>query len=113
MTLLEECIEALGNCEILSSQKSKEVLEKFESMFPITAWARIDWDKIQSKKGLVSIDEIIPYLINSIGEINTKVYIIWDDATLLVIGSELKDVLRTIDDVTACSFDTWIFSPIS
>jgi hypothetical protein len=41
------------------------------------------------------------------------IYVIWHEGTLPVIQSNLGKVLEVIDDITAVSFDTWIFSSSS
>ncbi|WP_456297627.1 CDI toxin immunity protein [Haloplasma contractile] len=43
--------------------------------------------------------------------LNEDVYILWDDGSLLAIKSKLKHIISTIDDITAVSFDTWLFHP--
>ncbi|WP_420196687.1 hypothetical protein [Caldibacillus thermoamylovorans] len=42
-------------------------------------------------------------------EYGKVVYVIWDEGTLPIIQSTLYKVFEVIDDVTAVSFDTWIF----
>ncbi|MGQ0437679.1 CDI toxin immunity protein, partial [Bacillus sp. B-TM1] len=39
------------------------------------------------------------------------IYIIWDEASLPIIKTNLHQILQVIDDVTAVSFDTWLYSP--
>jgi hypothetical protein len=47
MTLLDECIEALGeDAEILTDSEKEKILDTLESSFPFTEWGRIDWDKV-------------------------------------------------------------------
>lgn len=48
-TLYEECIEALGqeNIEILSDEAGRKVIKQFEQCFPITQWARVEWEKVE------------------------------------------------------------------
>ncbi|TGA96119.1 hypothetical protein E4665_16550 [Sporolactobacillus shoreae] len=114
MSLLDECIEALGeNVRVLSDNKRKEVIGDFECSFPITEWGRIKWDKETNYADVNTVDEIIFFLNQNIGDYSKAVYIIWDEGTLPVIKSDLNKVLEVIDDVTAVSFDTWIFSPSS
>ncbi|PFI39026.1 hypothetical protein COI73_30920 [Bacillus cereus] len=111
-TLLEECIDALGvNIEILEGTEGRKIIRSFENKFPITFWGRIDWDNIQNYGNLYNEDEIKVYLQNCFGTDSHLVYLIWDEATLPVIKTELPQVLEVIYDVTAVSFDTWIYSP--
>ncbi|WJE55913.1 hypothetical protein QRE66_29555 (plasmid) [Bacillus cereus] len=110
--LLEECIEALGeNIEVFEGEKREELLNSFENSYPITTWARIDWDKIQNYRDIYNINEIEPYLYNRYNLHSNIVYIIWDEASLPIIKTNLYQILQVIDDVTAVSFDTWIYSP--
>ncbi len=39
-----------------------------------------------------------------------EVYIIWDEVNLPIIKTDLFSVIDVIYDVTAVSFDTWLFS---
>ena len=55
MTLLEECIIALGNdTEILSSQETKITFQDMSNTFPMTKWGRIDWEKTDGNFEIVS-----------------------------------------------------------
>lgn len=114
MSLLDECIEALGeNIHVLSDNRRKKVIRDFECSFPITEWGRIKWEKEMKYADVNTVDEIMSFLNQNMGDYCKVVYIIWDEGTLPVIKSDLDKVLEVIDDVTAVSFDTWIFSPSS
>jgi hypothetical protein len=114
MTLLDECIEALGeDAEILMNSEKEKVLDALESSFPFAEWGRIDWDKVSKRENVNTVDDIIAYLENCYQNFDPVVYIIWDEGALPIIKSDLKKVLEVIADVTAVSFDTWIFSPTS
>ncbi|GAA0741806.1 hypothetical protein GCM10008906_23480 [Clostridium oceanicum] len=39
-----------------------------------------------------------------------NIHIIWDEANLPIIKSNLSNVIDVIDDTIAVSFDTWLFS---
>lgn len=107
MTLFEECLQALGpSSKVVDVQKSQEIFRKFEGTFPITKYARVDWSKIEKKVSISSIPEIT----ENVDE-NLEVMILWDNARLPVVSSTIKEVISVIDDVTAVSFDTWLFSP--
>ena len=113
MTLYKECLEALGSDIIILETKEaeKDILSKFESALPITSWARIDWDNMSKYSRVSSVEEIIPLLKTYFQEDEIKdVYIIWDQALLPIIHADLFEVLKVIDDVTAVSFDTWLYS---
>ncbi|OJE47377.1 hypothetical protein BAQ49_28720 [Bacillus proteolyticus] len=57
-TLLEECIETLGqNIRILSKEEREMVLINFETNFYITQGGRIEWSKITQCIEINTIDE--------------------------------------------------------
>ncbi|UYX52452.1 hypothetical protein M3Y14_29355 [Bacillus thuringiensis] len=56
------------------------------------------------------MEEIEPFLYNRYSLQSNIVYIIWDEASLPIIKTNLHQILQVIDDVTAVSFDTWIYS---
>jgi hypothetical protein len=114
MTLLDECIEALGeDAEILTDSEKEKILGTLESSFPFAEWGRIDWGKVSKKENVNTVNDITTYLEKCCQNFDAVVYVIWDEGTLPIIKSDLKKVLEVIDDVTAVSFDTWIFSPAS
>lgn len=108
MTLLEECLIALGeNVSVLSPERTTEVFDNLTKTFPISQWGRIDWEKIKhvirpsSKK----------YIKTYITPTESEVYILWDEASLPAIKTNLNSVLDVIDNVSIVSFDTWIYNP--
>ena len=110
-TLLEECIEALGeDIEILENTQGKMVV-KVLKMHSYYTMGRVDWSNIENYGDLYNEDEIKLYLQNCFGTYSQTVYIIWDNARVPVIKTNLHQVLNVIYDVTAVSFDTWIYSP--
>ena len=109
-TLLEECIEALGeDIEILENTQGKMVVKvlKMHSLLH-NGESRFN---IENYGDLYNEDEIKLYLQNCFGTYSQTVYIIWDNARVPVIKTNLHQVLNVIYDVTAVSFDTWIYSP--
>lgn len=114
MSLFEECIEALGeNVHVLYDNSREKILSHFESSFPFSDWGQIEWKNLSSYAEVNTFDEIQSFLNQKMNEYNDVVYIIWDEGTLPIIQSTLDKVFEAIDDVTAVSFDTWIFSPSS
>lgn len=106
MTLFEECVVALGDSTvILSAEETKKVFNSMISDFPITSWGRIDWEKVDNAIQVSSISEVLQY----IGLSENEVYILWDEASLPSVRTEISKVLSVIDDITAVSFDTWIY----
>lgn len=112
MSLYEECIEALGaHVYRLSNREAACVIKGFESSFRFTNWGRIKWENVTNKDEIYTVDDIYSFLNEKFDEYSGIVYVIWDEATLPVIQSDLNKIVAVIDDVTAVSFDTWIFSP--
>ncbi|AVM25788.1 hypothetical protein [Bacillus pumilus] len=114
MSLFDECIEALGeNVHVLYDNSREKILSYFESLFPFSDWGQIEWNNLSSYVEVNTFDEIQSFLNQKMDEYNDVVYVIWDEGTLPIIQSTLDKVFEAIDDVTAVSFDTWIFSPSS
>lgn len=105
MTLLEECIEALGNdiC-IFNGDEKLDIEDKFYNMVSLTTWGRINWDKFKSIGEVKGVEDL------NIIEGNKKYYIIWGDIEMPIVKSELVNILNNLDDVIAVSFDTWLLA---
>ncbi len=100
--LFNECIEALDETTVvLSLKSSKKIIERFKDNFPVTNWGRVDWQLMTKVSEFNDIEDFNYPL--------TKCYIIWSDADLPVVKSNIKSIIASIDDVTAVSFDTWIY----
>lgn len=111
MSLLDECIEALGEgVQVLFDSDKEQILNSFESSYPFE-WGRIEWEKISNHTEVNTVDEIISFLNQNVEEYDNVVYVIWDEGTLPIIQANLDKVFKVIDDITAVSFDTWILSP--
>lgn len=108
--MFEACLKALGsNTLILSKQETSDIFKVFKSVVPITEWGRIDWEKVGEKKTIKSTSEIMEVLHNHFKNFDTGVVILWDDGSLPAVQTDLENITRVIEDVTAVSFDTWIF----
>ena len=111
MSLFDECIEALGgNVHVFYNNNREQILNNFESSFPFN-WGRIKWEKVSNHAKVNTVDEIISFLDQNVDTYSNIAYVIWDEGTLPIIQSTLENIFEVIDDVTAVSFDTWIFSP--
>ena len=108
MTLLEECTVALGNSAIvLSKEETNKIFDNMTNIFPISSWGRIDWANVKRVEKISSSHDISKYINNSMED----VYILWSDANLPSIKTNLSNILNSIDDVTAVTFDTWLYNP--
>lgn len=113
MTLFEECLQALGNkAEALSVEETNNNFKNLTNMFPMTSWGRVDWGRIENKIEINEVIDIKEYL-NSCNRLDKTVILLWDEATLPAVKTDLEAVIDNIDDITAVSFDTWIFCPES
>ncbi|HEY9063177.1 MAG TPA: hypothetical protein VIO64_22185 [Pseudobacteroides sp.] len=110
-TLLDECLDALGDDkEILSYSETSKIFKSFISTFPITKWGVIDWSGVD-KKYIVSKAEEIKHIFKMHKpESDIKVYILWNDNSLPSIAVDMDKAMKVIDDVTAVSFDTWLYN---
>ncbi|MFF2909426.1 hypothetical protein [Paenibacillus sp. NPDC057934] len=106
MTLFEECIEALGNPSIMSEIESQGEFNRFREIFSFS-YGRIDWSKIEKKEPVEEISDI-PNKVNKHGD---DFLIIWDNARLPIVKSNLESIIKALDDVLAVSFDTWLYRP--
>ena len=114
MTIFDECIQALGdNTEVLSIEKTNEIFKELTKLFPMTSWGRVNWEKVEKKMEIPQTDSITRYLKGNNESYDKTVILLWDEATLPAVKTNLEKVIAVIDDVTAVSFNTWIFSPNS
>ncbi len=100
MTLFEECIEALKNYSIIEDDKQKE---QILSNLSLTFYGKLDVSQY-SEPHEVSFNEL--HLLPD----EKEYYIIWTDAEIPIIKSNIDDILENIYDVLAVSFDTWLIS---
>ena len=106
----EECIQALGSkTEILPTEEKKYLFDILRKKFPMLVSGHIDWIHVNNKMAIENVFDIPDLLKDK----NCTVFVLWDNAKVPALKSTLERVLRVIDDVTAVSFYTWVFSPLS
>jgi hypothetical protein len=111
MTLLEECTEALkGDFRIFSKSEGIKIEDDFFSL-PFTSWGRIDWDLIKNKLLITTKQQLTEALQKNKRSALAPIYIIWDEAKLPIIESKFKTIISHLNNVTAVSFDTWLYCP--
>jgi hypothetical protein len=110
--LFTECIEIL-NAKTLSIPDSDRLTEVFKSLYPITEWGKIDWDRIINKIEIGDDQErIIPLLETMLHHPAPKfVYVMWSDGSLPLITTNLEKIVQHYDDVVCVGFETFIFDP--
>ncbi|MPQ25755.1 CDI toxin immunity protein [Bacillus paralicheniformis] len=112
MDLFDECLEALGEQkEILSEELTGEYFNSLSKQFPITSWARIDWEKVKNKKRIEYSDELFKWLEDN-GITDTSVIILWNPSDDPAVKTTLENALAVIDDVTAVGSDTFMYSEL-
>jgi len=108
--LFDEALVALKEVRILADEESREVMDQFVSSFPIrtSGSGGIDWNKVD-KKVLLNCIEEIKNRINL--TLTDSCFVIWNDAAYPIIETTVESIVNAFDDVTAVSFDTWVFIP--
>ncbi|MGL5152763.1 MAG: hypothetical protein ACRC7N_19580 [Clostridium sp.] len=102
--LLQECVESTVG-ELLNYDEGNKILEEIQEKIPFGLDGRVDFSKFKSKYNIIAISSLSELIKNSI-----EFYVMWDEVNLPCLKSELKDIIRCIDDVTVVSFDTWVIS---
>lgn len=98
-------------CSNFIGRRNKKILNESEQRIPFTSWGRIDWERMKEKIEVEDVEEIIQVCKKKVTNLNTSVFVLWDEGTLPVIKSDLIQCKAVIDDVLAVSFDTWFWSP--
>lgn len=109
--MFTECIEALGNqASILSKIETAEIWKLFKSKVPITTWGKIDWSMINKKIEIgCQPEDIIPALKQLKQSSDMRVYVLWNDASVPIIKTNLNAVVANYNDVIA--LETWFVNP--
>jgi len=111
--LLKECIEDL-KATILSFEESKIIEKKFNNLFPMTHFYKVDWDKIENK---IHIGCDPKYIISSLKRLLNKddfdqtVYITWSSPGNRTIQTTFDAIVKNFDSVTCVDFEKFIFNP--
>jgi len=106
--LFDEASAALKEVRILADEESRKVMDQFVSSFPIrtSGSGGIDWNKVDKKVLLNCIEEIKNQINLTLTD---SCFVIWNDAAYPIIETTVESIVNAFDDVTAVSFDTWIF----
>ena len=111
VNLLDECLDALGEkMEILSEGETLKIFKSFTSTIPITKWGVIDWSAVDIRFMVSGVEDIEYIFGTHKPKAGHTIYILWNDSVLPAIKVDMRRALRVIDDVTAVSFDTWLFN---
>lgn len=101
--LLEECIKALGGeANILNDSQGDLISDTLNDKFHFGSHG-VNLTKYKNAIPLGSIHDVDEAIRN------TSCFIIWDEYSLPVVKSNISIIWENIDDVTAVSFDTYIF----
>jgi hypothetical protein len=112
MILVDDCMKALGkDAVILHKEETNEIFNKLTQRFAFTRWGRIDWSQVKHFTTVNSALDIISVLTDKGKRRDNAIFILWDEAKLPAIKSNIQRVLSHIEEITIVSFDTWIFCP--
>ena len=102
-------MEALepGGARQLDDAQGEEWFDWFNRAVPWN-WMRIDWNRVEVFRRVKTASVLDSLRELGIPDENSQVLILWDEASLPVVETNLENVLRHIADVTAVSVDTWI-----
>ena len=108
--LFDEALDALKEVRVLADEESRKVMDQFINSFPIrtSGSGGIDWNKVDKKLLLTCIGEIKNQINPTLTD---SCFVIWNDAAHPIIETTIENIVKAFDDVTAVSFDTWIFIP--
>ncbi|MGR7945508.1 CDI toxin immunity protein [Paenibacillus sp. M.A.Huq-81] len=110
-SLLEECVEALGEGTIvLSDQTSDKMSEELSDAYCFTAWGKFNWSKIPNQYHVNNAAEVVTALNVLKMDVELPVFIIWD-GDHPVLETKWLNVMDAIDDVLAVDFNTYIYCP--
>lgn len=109
-TLYDEAIELLSDVRVLNSEESQIVMNELIDSFPFqtTGNGQIDWNKVENYLTLNCIGDIKKQKKLNL---NDKCFVTWNDQTYPIIETNLGNVIDAFDDITAVSFDTWVYIP--
>lgn len=112
MSRVDDCMKALDeDVVILSKKETDDVFNMLIQRFVFTNWGRIDWSQVKHFTTVNSISDIVLTLEDKEKEIHNVAFILWDEAKLPAIKSNIDRILNHIEEITIVSFDTWIFCP--
>jgi hypothetical protein len=112
MSLVDNCVNVLGEEAVVLSHKETDILfSELSKQFSFTSWGRIDWTSVEHKLLATSVSEILSLLVSRGKGTSEAVFILWDQVKLPAIKSDIQTVLHHSWEVTMVSFDTWIFCP--
>lgn len=110
-SLFEECV-AKVNATPLSVKEDLRLGDLFEERFPVAAWGKIDWEKVD-RKIEVGYDpkNILPSLEKLFGKkVDTTVYILWSSARQPMIKTDLEKVVDFFDYIISVSPEKFVFN---
>lgn len=110
--LFDQCIDALGaGTYIISEEKSEEIYDCLQRLYPFSPYSRVDWGKVSSKKMMENVNVIVPCITEVYGQVEDFIFILWSYGNFPVLKTSLQKTINAIDDVLAVSSDTFILSP--
>ena len=110
--LFKECLQALEpHVKTLSWETTRNLLDTFEDIYPINLEGRIDEDRIQTYKKIKRLDQVVPSLKQLLcSSLDSSVYILWNNANIPAIHTDLHQVINNFDDVSCVAPDMWLLN---
>ena len=112
--LFDECIEVLNpEVSILTQSETKAVFEMFKNMFPIRRESRVYWKDVPELyyRNIDNVNDICTQLQKLLfNNIDTFVFILWNDADIPVVVTSLYNAIEHIDYITCVASDTWLLN---
>lgn len=115
MTLLEKCLDALGQYELITNKQDVDQLfDRMTEKFPPTSWGRLDWTLVQDKAEnlqKLAFSDLLELLRRKHRDIERKVYILWGEGQLPAVKVNLQNFFDHFYEASIVCCDVWIFCP--
>ncbi len=105
-TFFDELIKLAGShIEVKSQEETDRYLDRLQDCFPFTPFGRIDWNNVPGSEEIDSVAVVFQTLGRK-----SQVLVMWNDAYVSAVRTDLDAFVEYEEDFTAVSFDTWIVS---
>lgn len=101
--LFQECVEALGECKVLSTEETDKIADMLQKNFPFR-YGTIDWNSLPDSIEIKQEELTLKF------NRTTSYYILWDNGSVPFLLAEFGKITDAMDDVLAVDFNTWLLS---
>jgi hypothetical protein len=107
-----EIIEMLGEGTIILSEwKSKEIMHRMVSVFPVAEWGRLDWRRIPNHRKVEEIGEIPEILFKRVNVEDQEVYVLWGCRSVPFLRISLRKALEHAEELRDYGGDSFLYAP--